>query len=156
MDFTESRVIVGDLASAFSKRIGDAELQSWHRFCLSKWDFKRAQAAVRRIVETEDRFPSIAKFSEIAKAVRVGNEIGGAPLMVEVEDGVWRPLRDELAEMHELCPRSLPEMSEIDRRRSQQRLAAVMAEHFGRQIPSRSYALAKAAPDDIFEEDDPL
>ena len=135
MDFVESRVVIGDLASAFSKRVGDAEIQAWHRFCLAKLDSKRAQAAVRRIIETEERFPSIAKFTEVAQSIRLGNEIGGSKAMVEVEPGVWRPLREELAEMRELASLHQPAMTSASRQQNIQRLAEVMAEHFGRPLP---------------------
>ena len=135
MDFVESRVVIGDLASAFSKRIGDAEIQAWHRFCLAKLESKRAQAAVRRIIATEDRFPSIAKFTEVAKSIRLGNELGGSEVMVEIEPDLWRPLCEELAEMRELASLHQPEMTGAVRQRNRQRLAQVMAEHFGRPLP---------------------
>ena len=145
MDFVESRVVIGDLASAFSKRVGDAEIQAWHRFCLAKLDSKRAQAAVRRIIEAEERFPSIAKFTEVAKSIRLGNEIGGAEVMVEIEAGVWRPLREEMAEMRELAGLHLPKMTEAGREHNRRRLAEVMAEHFGRPFPGRSSAAVRKA-----------
>ena len=146
MDFVESRVVIGDLASAFSKRVGDAEIQAWHRFCLAKLESKRAQAAVRRIIETEERFPSIAKFTEVAKSIRLGNEIGGAEVMVEIEPGVWRPLREEMAEMRELAGLHQPKMTEGGRERNRRRLAEVMAEHFGRPLPgANSGKVRKAA-----------
>ena len=160
MDFVESRVVIGDLASAFSKRIGDAEIQAWHRFCLAKLESKQAQAAVRRIIATEERFPSIAKFTEVAQSVRLGNEIGGSEVMVEVEPGLWRPLREELAEMHELASLHQPAMTEAVRQRNRNRLAEVMAEHFGRPLPRGMRKAAGAERieqvERWFEEEDPF
>ena len=100
MDFSYSRVIVEDLAAAFSKRIGEAETQAWHRFCLRELDERKAAAAVKQIIGQEERFPTIAHFVAVAKSIRIENQhVESSELFVEIEQDVWIPLRQALAEM---------------------------------------------------------
>ncbi|MDA8210206.1 MAG: hypothetical protein M0Z92_14565 [Actinomycetota bacterium] len=155
MEFSESRVIVGDLASAFSKRLGDAEIEAWHRFCLRRFDPKRAHATAKKIIQSEERFPTVAKFIEISRTITLGNEIGGAPRVIEIEDGVFRPLAEELAEMRETCTIRQPDMTEEDRARNLFRLGELLAEHFGRPRLA-PLPFAKTVPDDLWTDEDPF
>ena len=65
----EAASVMAAFATAFRSTIDESHMALWYESVLSRCDAQDAARAVERIVATDERFPTPARFSAVLKAV---------------------------------------------------------------------------------------
>ena len=127
MNFEQTVNMLNQLAAPYHRELNDWEVRRWVEELRAVKE-PVALAAMRRVHSRDEKFPSMARFLETVKSMRGGE----GNREVELEPGLWLPLKDLLDEL-EAEKRDWERVPMTDEQRilNQRKLDEIWVERFG-------------------------